>query len=172
MIDRKTKMKISLISAMSQNRAIGLNGRLPWRHVPADWQNLAIVTAGKKMIMGRKSYDTPDRIGSEVGNVVVTRQLDYQVDKGFEVAHSLEDALAKFADQAEVFVIGGQQIFEQALPLAQTIHLTIIQEVFEGDAFFPLLDESLFDCEVRHFKADEQNPYDYSFLVFERKTIV
>jgi dihydrofolate reductase len=162
-------MKISLISAMSQNRAIGIKGRLPWQHVPADWHNLEIVTAGKKMIMGRKSYDTPDRIGSKTGNIVVTRQLDYQVDEGFEVADSLEAALTKYADQDEVFVIGGQQIFEQIMPLAQTIHLTVIHDEFEGDAFFPVFDESLFDCTEQRFEADAQNPYDYSFLIFERK---
>lgn len=161
-------MILSLISAMSTNRAIGLSGRLPWKHVPADWENLARVTAGCKMIMGRKSYDTPDRIWSERGNIVITRQAGYGVDTGFEIAHSLEEALARYAQEKEVFVLGGAEVFAQCLPFAHRIHLTIIHGVFEGDAFFPVFDESLFSLKRQNFKADERNPYDYSFLTYER----
>jgi dihydrofolate reductase len=83
------KTIISLIAAMSKNRAIGLNNALPWNPIPADWDNLKEVTKDKRMIMGRKSYDNPHRIWSEVGNYVITRQADYEVDEGFEVASSL-----------------------------------------------------------------------------------
>ena len=164
-----TNMKISLISAMSLNRAIGLRGRLPWHHVPADWQNLERVTADRKMIMGRKSYDTPDRLWSKKGNIVVSQQFDYQLDEGFELANSFEEALKMYKNEEEIFVIGGEQIFRQALPKADAIHLTIIHDVFEGDAFFPQFNENLYTCQRRDFKADNLNPYDYSFLVYERK---
>lgn len=76
-------MQISLISAMSENRAIGLQGRLPWPHLPNDWANFFAVTKDSRMIMGRKSYDTPDRLASEVGNFVITRQEDYALEEGF-----------------------------------------------------------------------------------------
>lgn len=161
---------ISLIAAMSQNRAIGLNNALPWTPIPADWDNLKEVTKGKKMIMGRKSYDNPHRIWSEFGNFVITRQADYVVDKGFEVVRSLDEAFEKCKNESEVFVLGGEEIFRLALPFADKIYLTLVHETFEGDAFFPDFDESLFDIiERKEFKAGENTPYAISILTYQRK---
>lgn len=163
-------MHLSLIAALGQNRAIGLKGRLPWPHLPADWANLHAVTAGCKMIMGRKSYDTPDRVWSPQGNLVVTRQLDYVVEPGFEVVHSFEEALARYADEDEVFVLGGEEIFREALPLADTLHLTLIHADFEADAFFPgFNDENFAETSRRDHPADEEHAYAFTFLVYERK---
>ena len=163
-------MKISLIAAMSQNRVIGLRGRLPWSHLPADWANFFRVTAGCRMIMGRKSYDTPDRLWSEVGNFVITRQADFGLDAGFERAPSLEAALLECQTDDEVFVIGGEEIFRQALPLADCIHLTLVHGTFEGDASFPEFDESAFAVVSRQdFEADAQHAYAFSLLVYERQ---
>jgi len=164
-------MKISLIAAMSQDRVIGLRGRLPWPHLPTDWANFFRATAGCRMIMGRKSYDTPDRLWSEVGNFVVTRQANFALDVGFERAASLEAALAQCQTDAEVFVIGGEEIFRQALPLADCIHLTLVYGTFEGDAYFPEFDESALVVVSRQdFEADAQHAYAFSFLVYERQT--
>ncbi|MFN4146172.1 MAG: dihydrofolate reductase [Runella sp.] len=162
-------MRISLIAAMSENRAIGLKGRLPWPHLPNDWANFFEVTRGCKMIMGRKSYDTPDRLSSQVGNYVITRQADFPLDEGFERATSLQDALEKCKNQNEVFVIGGEEIFRQALPIADCIHLTVVHGIFDGDAFFPEFSEKDF-CIVsqRHFTADSRHAYAYTFLVYKR----
>jgi len=161
---------VSLIAAMSENRAIGLNNALPWEPIPADWDNLKKVTKGKKMIMGRKSYDNPHRIWSEVGNYVLTHQQDYIVESGFEVVNSLEKALEKCADQNEVFVLGGEEIFRLALPMADKIYLTFVHETFTGDTFFPFFDESEFDViECKEFKAGENTPYDISILTYRRK---
>lgn len=161
-------MKLSIMAAMGQNRVIGKGNRLPWLHIPADWANLHQVCYGKKMIMGRKSYDTPDRVWSEVGNIVITRQSGYEVEEGFVIAHSLEDALALVKDEAEVFIIGGEEIFRQSIHLIDTIHLTIVHKDFEGDAFFPLFEEEFTEVSRSDFKADAENLYDYSFLVYER----
>ncbi len=162
-------MKISLIAAMSQNRAIGLRGRLPWPHLPADWENFFEVTKNCRMIMGRKSYDTPDRLWSEVGSFVITRQADFPLDAGFERAFSLEEALACCQADDEVFVIGGEEIFRQALPLAHSIHLTLVNGTFEGDAFFPEFDENAFKITSKQdFVADLRHPYAFSLLVYER----
>ena len=86
-------IKIYLIAAMSDNRIIGNKGRLPWGHLPADWDNLFRITEGYVFIMGRKSYDTPDRVASKIGNVVVTRQAHFPLEKGFDRADSLTNAL-------------------------------------------------------------------------------
>lgn len=161
--------QISLIAAMSLNRAIGLNNALPWTPIPADWDNLKEVTKGKQMIMGRKSYDNPHRIWSEVGNFVITRQKDYKADEGFEVVESLEAAFEKCSSDDEVFVLGGEEIFRLAMPFADKIYLTLVHETFEGDAFFPEFDENLFEItEHKEFKAGENTPYDISILTYER----
>lgn len=163
---------ISLIAAISENRAIGLNNALPWEPIPADWDNLKKVTKGKKMIMGRKSYDNPHRIWSEVGNYVITRQHDYVVEPSFKVVSSLEEAIEKCTDQTEVFVLGGEEIFRLAMPLADKIYLTLVHETFTGDTFFPIFDESEFDViERKEFKAGENTPYAISILTYRRKSL-
>ena len=102
-------MQLSIMAAMGQNRVIGNQGRLPWPPMPADWTHLHKVCQGKKMIMGRKSYDTPDRISSATGNVVISRQPNYPLEKGFIQANSLPQALAMLHDEVEVFVMGGEE---------------------------------------------------------------
>lgn len=167
---QKYTMIISLIAAMSTNRAIGLNNKLPWPHIPADWANLERVTANKMMIMGRKSYDSPDRVWSKVGNVVVSRQSDYPLDAGFELASSLPQAIEMVRGQAEVFILGGEEIFRQSMALADRIYLTLVHGIFEGDAFFPDIDHAVFGIATQtHHQADAQNPLDYSFVVYERR---
>ncbi len=154
---------------MDQNRTIGRDGRLPWKSIPADWENLRAVTVGRKMIMGRKSYDTPDRIDSPEGNLVVSHQPDFPVEPGFEVVPSLEAALDRYRDEEEVFVLGGEEIFKLALPRGDVLHLTLVHETFEGDAHFPPFSETDWKLTSRRdFRADAENPYDYSFLVYER----
>ncbi len=155
---------------MSLNRGIGYQGRLPWKPLPADWANLKRVTAGKKMIMGRKSYETPDRISSEVGNVVITRQADYQTEPGFAVADSLGNALQLVGDVDEVFILGGEEIFRESLPLASCIYLTLVKCTFPADAFFSEFSETEFtEISREDHRADAENPYDYTFLVYERR---
>lgn len=165
-------MIISLIAAMSLNRAIGWQNELPWQPLPADWSNLKRVTAGKKMVMGRKSYESPHRIWSEAGNVVITRQPDYPTDPGFLVADSLEEALRLVGSVDEVFILGGEEIFRQSLPIAHRIHLTIVKDTFKGDAFFPEFPEAEFaETSREEYAADAENPYDYAFVVYERRQV-
>jgi dihydrofolate reductase len=166
---RHSQMRISLIAAMSTNRMIGNKSRLPWPSLPNDWANFFKVTEGCRMIMGRKSYDTPDRLWSKVGNFVVTRQTDFPLDEGFTRASSLEEALEQCINDNEVYVIGGEEIFRQALPLADCIHLTLVHGIFEGDAHFPEFPEENFQITNRQdFPTDEQHAFAYSFLVYER----
>jgi dihydrofolate reductase len=166
------KMKINLIAAMSDNRVIGLKGRLPWGHLPKDWEHLFRVTDGIPMIMGRKSYDTPDRVASpNAMNIVVTSQLDFPLEAGFERAGSLDIALQIIDNQSieEVFVIGGGTIFEQIIHRADKIFLTVVHAEFEGDAFFPTFSEADFKLIKQDiFEADERHKYPFSILIYER----
>jgi dihydrofolate reductase len=147
-----------------------LNNALPWTPIPADWDNLKNVTQGKKMIMGRKSYDNPHRIWSDIGNFVITRQKNYVVDEDFEVVNSLETALEKCKNDEEVFVLGGEEIFKLAIPIADKIYLTIVQETFEGDAFFPEFDENNFIIiEQKKYNVGENTSYNISILTYVRK---
>jgi dihydrofolate reductase len=165
-------MTINLIAAMSENRVIGREGRLPWGHLPEDWAHLFRVTDGIPMIMGRKSYDTPDRIGSpNAPNIVVTSQADFPMDAGFERAESLDKALQNIENQgfAQVFVIGGGAIFEQIMSRADVIYLTVVRAEFEGDAFFPLFSESDFKTTNRvNFEADARHKYAFSIITLKR----
>jgi dihydrofolate reductase len=165
-------MKINLIAAMSENRVIGFKGRLPWGHLPKDWEHLFRVTDGIPMIMGRKSYDTPDRVASpNAPNIVVTSQSDFPLDAGFMRADNLESALQIIDNQSfnAVFIIGGGSIFEQIIHRADTIFLTVVHAEFEGDAFFPTFSDTDFKLiKQDRFDADEQHQYAFSILMYER----
>lgn len=162
---------ISLIAALSENRAIGFERHLPWNEpIPADWDNLFKVTKGKKMIMGRKSYDDPHRISSPEGNYVITRDKNYQVEPNFIVVDSLEKAIELTKDQDEVYILGGQQIFELALPMADKMVLTFIHHYFEGDAFFPEFNESDFEIlATNKYEIGENTPYPLTISTYLRK---
>jgi dihydrofolate reductase len=163
-------MVLSLIAAMSENRAIGLNNQLPWHPIGADWDNLKTVTAGCKMIMGRKSYDNPHRVWSEAGNFVITRQADYKVEDGFEVVNSLEEVIEKCKNEEEVFVLGGQEIFKMAIPLANKIVLTIVHQRFDGDTFFPEFDQNQFKIiEKKDFAVGQDTNYPISIVTYLRQ---
>ena len=107
-------MIISLIAAISENRVIGVQNRLPW-HLPADLVNFKKITKDRKFIMGRKSYEAADKLCSDAGNVVITRQKNYKVAKGDSTASSLQQAIEKLKGENEVFVLGGAEIFAQAM---------------------------------------------------------
>lgn len=162
---------ISLIAAFDNRKTIGYERKLPWpAPIPADWKNLYEVTAGKKMIMGRKSYDDPHRISSVEGNFVITTQQDYQVEPNFEVVHSLQEALDRCSDEAEVYVLGGQQIFELALPLANKMVLTHVHADFAGDTFFPDFNaDDFIETERKTFEISEETPYPLTISTYMRK---
>ena len=121
------------------------------------------------MIMGRKSYEAADRVWSDSGNIVVTRQTDLVLDEGFLAANSIERALEMVAGETEVFIIGGAEIFKQAMPFVDKIHLTVVHENFTGDAFFPEIEPSVFSLiEDKKHEKDSENNYDFSFLIYEK----
>jgi dihydrofolate reductase len=131
-----------LIVAMSENRVIGVDNRLPWS-IPEDLKRFKRITNGHPIVMGRKTYESIGRVLPGRTNIVITRERLYRVEGG-AVVHSLDEALewARRSPGAdEIFVIGGAEIFRLALPLAHRIYLTEVKWPFEGDTFFPDFDE-------------------------------
>ncbi len=131
-------MKLNLVFARSANGVIGKDGTLPW-HLPEDMAHFKRTTVGHPVIMGRNTWDSlPERFRPlpQRLNIVVTRQTAWQA-AGAQVAHSLEEACRLCPPQSDVWVIGGAQIYAQALPLASTAVVTEIDAAFEGDAYAP-----------------------------------
>ncbi|QPA32466.1 dihydrofolate reductase [Thermaerobacillus caldiproteolyticus] len=160
---------ISLIVAMDNSRVIGKDNKLPW-HLPADLAYFKKVTMGHPIVMGRKTFESIGRPLPGRENIIVTRNRSFQPE-GCTVIHSVEgikQIAAKRSD--EVFVIGGAELFAAILPLADRLYITKIEANFPGDTFFPVFNEAewrLISCEKG--QKDEKNPYDYFFLVYERK---
>jgi len=166
-------MNLALIWAMSRNRTIGRNNALPW-HLPEDLKYFKQVTMGKPIIMGRKTWESIGRPLPGRSNIVISRDPSYRAE-GVKIVHSLVEAIALAESIAlidgvdEAVVIGGAQIYALALPLAQRLYMTQVHAEVEGDAFFPQFDLTQWEELGREdFSASGPNPYDYSFVVFER----
>jgi dihydrofolate reductase len=127
--------KLSIIVAVAHDRVIGVNNTLPW-HLPEDLKRFKALTMGHHIIMGRKTYDSLGRLLPGRTTVIVTRNKHYKVE-GALVAHSLEDAVALCANDDEVFLIGGAELYQDGLKLASKLYMTEIELDVTGDAFFP-----------------------------------
>lgn len=166
-------MIVSFVVAMASNRVIGRDNALPW-HLPNDLKFFKRTTMGKPIIMGRRTYDSIGRPLPGRANIVITRRRDYQPE-GVKVVHGLREAL-QLAEHigiidgvTETAIIGGAEIFREALPLTDRIYLTEVHAEVEGDVFFPEFDRSQWEEVGREdCKAEGPNPYDYSFVVLER----
>lgn len=161
-------MQLSLIAAMTRNRVIGRDNQMPW-HMPADLQHFKALTLHKPIIMGRKTFDSLGRALPKRRNIVLSRS-GQSAAAGIEVFGSLEQALSELSAEPEVMIIGGQTLYEQALPLAQRVYLTVIEAELVGDAYFPDILTS--DWQVvadESHAADEHNPYAYRFVTFARR---
>jgi len=162
-------MLISLIAAVADDNAIGIENRLPWK-LPADMRWFRQHTLGKPVVMGRKTYESfggkplPDRT-----NIVITTDTTYQPD-GALVAHSIDEALALAGDVEEVMIIGGDSFYRQMLPRSDRFYLTRVHGDFEADAWFPEVDWSEWqEVERSEHPVDEKNAYACSFIVYQRK---
>ena len=158
---------ISLIVAASRNGVIGANNRLPW-HLPADLKRFKQLTMGHPILMGRKTFES---IGTPLPgrtNLVITRQKDYQCC-GATAAHSIEEALLICENEKEIFVIGGAEIFRQALSFADRIYLTRIEKDFEGDTLLFEIDPKAWSEDSREdFSPNNVDHYAYSFIVLKK----
>ena len=158
---------ISLIVAMSNNRVIGINNTLPW-HLPADLKHFKSLTMGHHIVMGRKTYESIGKPLPGRTSVVITRSVD-NATPGVVVANSLEAAIAACGNDEEIFVIGGAELYRQAINLADRIYLTEIDAFISGDAYFADLDPAVWQETARDSHApDEKNIYPYPIVTYNR----
>jgi dihydrofolate reductase len=160
-------MIVSIVVAIAQNHAIGKNNQLLW-HLPKDLKHFKEITSGHTIIMGRKTFDSVGKPLPNRRNIIITRQ-NITID-GCEVVNSLPDAL-KLAERVdEVFIVGGAEIYKQAMPLTDRIYLTIVHENFDGDTYFPEIKEDTWqETERSDHQADEKHAFAYSFITLERR---
>lgn len=161
-------MIVSIIAAMDRDRLIGDRNRLPW-HLPADLAHFKQVTMGKPIIMGRKTYESIGKPLPGRTNIVLTRSAEFHAE-GVVTASTLQQALDYAATEDEVMIIGGSTIYELALPRADRLYLTYVENSFEGDAWFPDFDpEQWHIIASEEHRADQKNSSAYRFVTYERK---
>lgn len=154
---------ISLIAALGKNRVIGNENKLIWS-IPSDMKRFREITAGKSIIMGRRTFESIGRPLPKRKNIILTRDRTYR-SEGCIVVHSMDDALNEAGD-GEVMVIGGAQVYSEFLPRAHKLYLTLIDKDFEGDAYFPKYNKNEWQEISR--EEHEENGLKLSFVNFER----
>lgn len=159
-------MSLSVIVALAKNRVIGLNNTLPW-HLPEDLKRFKQLTMGHHIIMGRKTYESLGHLLPGRQTVIVTRNPDYKVD-GAIVVHSLEQAMSVSSADSEAFLIGGAELYQQSLPLAKRLYLTMIDAEFEGDAYFPEIELDHWDLLEQQDLISQQG-WAFHYLSYQRK---
>jgi dihydrofolate reductase len=163
-------VRVAIIVAMDENRGIGAHNRLPW-HLSADLKRFKQLTMGHHLIMGRKTFESIGRLLPGREFIILTRQIDF-VQAGCLIVSSLDNALkvAKNRGENEVFIAGGGQVYEQALPLVDRIYLTCVHTVANADTFFPKLDCKMWREVLSRFqKADHDNAFGTTYKVLDRE---
>lgn len=166
----QTKPKISIVVAVGRNnRAIGKIGALLWR-IPDDLRRFKALTTGHSIIMGRKTFDSIGKALPNRTNIVITRNTDFKPE-GVVVASSLEEAIqkARAVEKKEIFIIGGGEIYKQALPLADKLYLTIVESDAEGDVFFPDWRADFTRKTFREARIDSKTDLHYAWVDLERE---
>jgi dihydrofolate reductase len=160
---------ISLIVAMDKNRAIGKDNQLPW-HLPEDLKNFKRLTTGHHMLMGRKTFDSIGRALPNRISLVLTRSPKQNQENLFYFS-DINQAIdhAKAAGESELFIIGGANIYEQTLEMADRLYLTQVEAKVDGDAHFPEINFSQWrEVETKSYPVTENNPYSWDFKILER----
>ncbi len=161
-------MIISLVVAAARNGVIGSDNRIPW-HLPDDLKYFRRITTGHHVVMGRKTFASIGKPLRDRENIVITRSRDFTAT-GITVVHSLDEALelARRAGETEVFVIGGGEIYRQALPIAQRLYYTRVEADVPGNTYFPEPDQQWDLREDIHHPADERHVFSFRFQRYER----
>ncbi len=158
---------ISIIAALAENRVIGINNTLPWR-IPEDLKHFKKLTMGHHMIMGRKTFESIGKPLPGRATVVVSRDRSLKIE-GCIVAHSLPEAIAACENDDEIFVVGGADIYAQALNVADTLYITEIQQDVAGDVWFPEFDRSEWHEVSRAIHSQKiPQPLEYHFATYRR----
>ena len=160
---------ITIIVAKSENNVIGNDNQLIW-HLPNDLKHFKQLTSGHPIIMGRKTYESLGKPLPNRTNIVITRNKDWNPE-GVLVMNSLQDAIEKSKEiDEEVYIIGGGNIYEQAMDWADALEVTEVHQTFEGDTKFPEIDLAIWEETSREdFEKDEKHEYEYSFVRYERR---
>jgi dihydrofolate reductase len=164
--DAPRQPPIAIIAAVAENGVIGANNQLPWR-LSDDLRRFRALTTGHAVIMGRRTWESIGHPLPDRQNIVVTHRSDY-VAAGAETACSLDDAIARVRLPHPAFVIGGSELFREAMPRATTLHLTEIERTFAGDAMFPPFDKSAWREVARESRTDAAEGLTYAFVTYRR----
>ena len=160
------KQQITLVVATAKNGCIGINNDMPW-HIPEDFAFFKAYTSGKPVVMGRKTWESlPKKPLPNRRNIVITRQADY-VAEGAEVVGDLQAAFALCADALEIIVMGGAQIYAEALPLATVLRITEVDLSVEGDAYFPTVDANVWQEVAREAHVSAKD-IAFAFVHYQR----
>lgn len=166
--------RLALIAAVAENGCIGIDNKLPW-YLPDDLKYFKAVTSGKPVIMGRSTFDSLGRPLPNRTNIVITRNRDFTAPEGVRVVHSLDEAIkvaeavAHIAGNEEIVIIGGAQIYAEALPRIARMYLTEVKKSVAGDAFFPAWEKQDWQEAGREQHHYEPAQLDYSFVVYDRR---
>lgn len=162
---------ISIIAGIGKNNELGKSNALLW-HLPADLAYFKKITTLHTIIMGRKTFESIGKPLPNRRNIVITRDNNYN-HQGIEIAHSLKEALdlgRQDLPKSEVFIIGGAEIYKQAIEIADKLYITHINaEDKDADSFFPVIDKNIWhEISKEEHKADPKNPFGYSFVIYEK----
>ncbi|MCL4123525.1 UNVERIFIED_CONTAM: hypothetical protein GTU68_054357 [Idotea baltica] len=161
-------MKLALIVATDEQGLIGKDNGLPW-HLSADLKYFKKVTMGKPLIMGRRTHESIGRPLPGRDNIIITSDIAYQAP-GCIVTHSIDEALTACQNVEEAMIMGGASLYEQCLLTVDTIYHTLVHANLEGDTWFPKWNKNTWQLiTTQTHPADDNNEYDYSFMVYQRK---
>jgi dihydrofolate reductase len=163
-------MKISLLVAKAKNQVIGKDNQLVWK-LSTDLKRFKNMTTGHYMLMGRKTYESLGKLANRT-YVIITRNPDFETPEGHHVFHSIEEAIifCTKLNLEKLFVIGGGQIYKEAMHLCDQLEITEVDAYPEGDTFFPEIDPLVWkETEREEFPADEKNEYPFAFVSYEKR---
>lgn len=168
-LEPKIYNNITIVAAAAENNVIGKDNKLIW-HLSDDLKRFKLLTNGHHIIMGRKTFESFPKPLPNRTHIVITRQNNYEVPDGVIVVNTLEDALNIVKDDKQPFIIGGGEIYKQALSIADTIELTRVHKTFSGDTFFPEIDTKIWKETSNIFnEKNSMNDYDFSFITYAKR---
>jgi dihydrofolate reductase len=160
---------LTIIAAASENNALGKDNQLLW-HLPEDFKRFKTLTSGHYIIMGRKTFESFPKPLPNRTHIIITRQPNYQAPEGCVVVSSLEKAMELCPANEEAFVIGGGEIYQQALDVVDKIDVTRLHTTIDADTFFPEIDTNIWKLVFEEFHPkDEKHNYDFTFLTYVKR---
>ena len=154
-------MNLTIIAAISENNAIGYQGKIPW-HIPEDLKRFKQLTTGNTIMMGRKTYESIGKPLPNRTNIVITKNKNFRAT-GIIIAHTLEEAIEQSKNFQHTYIISGQQIYEQTMPLANKLEITHVHKTVQADTFFPQIDYTKWK------ETNKIEKKEYSFATYEKK---